>query len=216
MGVSVGALASLRAPEMAVAQSTCVTGNAPSFLPAHLTVDCASQKNFQLFSRNTTYMGLAGVVSMTFIKGRFGNYEAGNLFLFPWLKLKGQALGQAKIWGAVFPVSRTQVISATPIKDATLPVDEYFCRVLMQVPPSKFIGFTVDVPHSRLDAKNAWFTNVDKLAGGSSVGIDWTSSNLNNAWFGGSRWIPNSDTCGGNHWRQVIVDGVKRASSGAC
>jgi hypothetical protein len=61
-----------------------------------------------------------------------------------------------------------------------------------------------------------WVTNVDKLADGGRVGINWTSANLNNAWFGGNSCIPNTDTCNGNAWRKVIVDGLNQASIGAC
>jgi hypothetical protein len=39
--------------------------------------------NFLLFRKNRTSLGLAGVVSMTFVRGSQGAYSAGNLFLFP-------------------------------------------------------------------------------------------------------------------------------------
>jgi hypothetical protein len=66
----------------------CVSGGLP-FLPNRLTVSCASQRNFRAFRQNSDYLGLAGVVSMTFVRGRQGSFEAGSLLLFPWLKPKG-------------------------------------------------------------------------------------------------------------------------------
>ena len=54
-------------------------------------------------------MGLAGVVSMTYVHGKYGEFPAGNLFLFPWLNKKGQALGAAKDWQTVMPTSLTKI-----------------------------------------------------------------------------------------------------------
>lgn len=212
---SFGALAFTQYPKAALAQVMCVTGPLPAFLPNQLTVDCASQKNFQLFRKNSNYMGLAAVVSMSAARGKSATYQAGNLFLFPWLKPKGQALG-ARDWGAVLPTGATAVLSAAPIDGSALPQDEYFCRVTLQVPLANFIGFTVDVPYSADEAKRAWFSNLDKLADGKGVGIDWTSQNLNAPWFAGSQWIPNQDQCNGAAWRKLIGDALNRASSAAC
>lgn len=78
-----------------------------------------------------------------------------------------------------------------------------------------FIGFQVDVPYSQFEARLDWFSNAT-LADGRDVGIDWTSSNLNHPWFGGSRTIPNKDTCNGAAWRKLIVDGLTQASTGLC
>jgi hypothetical protein len=216
LGGSLAAAATLRQPTMALAATQCVTGPLPSFQPTRLTVDCASRRNFQLFRQNTAYLGLAGAVSMTFVRGKIGSYTAGNLFLFPWLKPKGRALGASKVWSSVAPVDATRSISAGPIPGATLPQDEYFCRIVLQVPWTSFIGFTVDEPFSKDQARLAWFTNIDKLADGGGAGIDWTSHNLNRPWFGGSSWIPNTDECGGNAWRQVIADGLMQASASVC
>ena len=56
-----------------------------------------------------------------------------------------------------------------------------------------------------------------KLADGSAVGVDWTSPNLNNAWFGGSHWIPNTNACNGNAWREVIIAALRdQASVSGC
>ena len=57
---------------------------------------------------------------------------------------------------------------------------------------------------------------VYNLADGKAVGIDWTSNNLNQTWFGGSRFIPKNDTCYGAAWRKLIVDGLMQASSSVC
>ena len=213
LGMSVGAVSILRHPSSAAAQTpACVPGGMAQFLPQRLNVDCASRRNFQLFRKNTDDVGLAGIVSMTFVRGKYGSYDAGSMIVFPWLKPKGQ--NRAALPTAL-PVTGTQFMSSTPIPDATLPLDEYVCNFRLQAPSAMFIGFQVDVPHSRLEGRFDWFSNA-KLADGKGVGIDWTSSNLNHPWFGGSRFIPNNDTCNGPAWRKLIVDGLMQASTGLC
>jgi len=44
------------------------------------------------------------------------------------------------------------------------------------------------------DSRRPWYSNV-KLPDGRTWSIGWNSSNLNAPWFGGSRWIPDSDQC---------------------
>jgi hypothetical protein len=218
VGVSLaGASALCVAPSLATAAATqqCVTGGLPGFLPNSLTVDCGSRRNFQAFRQYPDYLGLAGVVSMTSVRGSQGSYPAGSLFLFPWLKPKGQAL-KGKTWPALLPLSATQAVNASPIPNAYLPLDEYFCRFVLQAPWTSFIGFQVDKPHGAAQAGRDWFSNVDKLADGAGIGVDWTSSNLNNPWFGGSHWIPSGDACNGKAWRGLIVAGLTQASVGAC
>jgi hypothetical protein len=216
LGLSVGALSLLQNPVSALAQAACVTSGLPGFLPNRLSVDCASRKNFKLFRANANYVGLAGVVSMTTVQGKWGAYQAGNLFLFPWLKKDGLALGAGKDWGAVFPTNATQYSAAGPIRGATLPQDEYFCRIIIGAPWQSFIGFSVDVPYSADKAKRAWYSNADQLADGKGVGIGWNSSNMNASWFGGSRWIPDAATCNGSTWRKLIVDGLNQATALSC
>jgi hypothetical protein len=214
LGMSVGAVSMLRHPLSAIAQTpACVPGGMAQFLPTRLIVDCASRRNFQLFRKNTDDVGLAGVVSMSFVRGKYGSYNAGSMMLFPWLKPKGKS--SAALPAAV-PVNSVQFMPSGPIPDGTLPLDEYFCRFRLQAPITMFIGFQVDVPYGRVEARADWFSNVDKLADGKGVGIDWTSSNLNDRWFGGSRFIPNKDTCNGAAWRKLIVDGLTQASTGLC
>ena len=213
LGMSVGAVSMLRHPLSAAAQTpACVPGGMAQFLPVRLNIDCASRRNFQLFRKNTDDVGLAGVVSMSFVRGKIGSYDAGSMMVFPWLKPKGKNL---EALPAVVPINSSQFMSSGPIPDATLPLDEYVCNFRLQAPSATFIGFQVDAPYSQLEAGFDWFTNV-KLADGKGVGIDWTSSNLNHSWFGGSRFIPNKDSCNGAAWRKLIVDGLTQASSGLC
>lgn len=216
LGMSASALAVTAQPAGALAAIQCVTGSYPGFLPNRLTVDCASKQNFRLFRQNADYLGLAGAVSMTFVRGKLGSYEAGNLFLFPWLKPKGLALGAAKAWNAVMPTNATTVRAAAPIPGSKLPQDEYFCNVVLQAPINMFVGFAADVPFSALEAKLGLYTNLDKLADGKALGIDWASSNLNYPWFGASRAIPDTEDCNGAAWRKLIIDGINQASASAC
>jgi hypothetical protein len=214
-GASALSLASF--PQVGAAQTACVTNGLPPFLPNRLTVDCATRRNFALYRKNAAYQGLTGVVSMTYVKGKYGEYPAGNLFLFPWLNAKGVALGAAKDWQSVLPTSMTKFITAGPIRGWTLPLDEYFCRLLMVAPWQNFIGFRVDAPFpGKTNPLRPWRTNVDKLADGKPIGIEWTSSNMDSPWFAGSQWIPPTDDCQGNAWRALIIDGINQASSGLC
>src|SRR4051794_11809138 len=112
---SAGALSLASLPGVSLAQTACVTSGLPPFVPNRLTVDCATRRNFANYRKNSLYMGLAGVVSMTYVKGLYGEYPAGNLFLFPWLNAKGAALGAAKDWQAVVPTSMARYITAKPI-----------------------------------------------------------------------------------------------------
>lgn len=217
VAMSLGGVSALCCARAAIAAGTqCVSSALPDFQPNRLTVDCASRRNFQAFRQNPDYLGLVGVVNMSFVRGGLGSYQAGSLFLFPWLKPKGQALGPRRTWPAVLPANATLYVNAAPIPNANLPLDEYYCRILLKAPWTLFIGFQIDQPFSGSDARLAWFTNLDKLADGQGVGVCWAGGNLNAAWFGGSSWIPNTDTCGGKAWRQVIIEAVNQASVGAC
>jgi len=214
IGASLVTAATLRQSVSAIAAPQCVTGSLPGFLPNRLTVDCASRMNFRLFRKNPNQLGLAGAVSMTFVRGEYGSYGAGSLFLFPWLKPKGR--GQSVVWPSVAPKDATQFVQASPIPNNYLPLGEYLCRSVLKAPMSNFIGFELDAPFDKGRAKLPWVTNVAKLADGGPIGINWTSSNLNPIWFGGNSSIPNTDACNGSAWRKVIVDGLHQASIGAC
>src|SRR5712675_2028925 len=172
VGMTVGGLSALCLPRSVIAAPQCVASGASVVLPARLTVDCASKRNFQTFRQNPDLVGLAGAVSMSTVRGKLGTYSAANLFLFPWVKPQGA--GQTL--PAFTPANATMYVSASPIPDATLPVDEYFCRFVLRAPWTSFIGFQVDNPFGVSDASQDWFSNVDQLADGAGVGIDWTSS----------------------------------------
>jgi len=262
---SMASVAALCWPRLAAAQEAqCQASGPQAFLPERLTVDCASRQNFQTFRKYSDYLGLAGVVNMTFVQASLGSFNAGNLFLFPWLKPAGQKLEreQNKSFPAAMPLGSMFTKSGAPIPGASLPPDEYFCRLVLQAPYMSFIGFGVDVPFSTSDwrspasavgntstlvrpapgrtaqppqlrsatvvtrvssqptisapAADTWFSNVGKLADGEGVGIDWTSSNLNHPWFGGSPSIPNTAACNGQAWRQLITNALYQASSSSC
>lgn len=193
----------------------CVTSGLAAFLPNSLTTDCASRQNFRIFQSFPNYVGLTGVVSMSFVRGKFGEYTAGNLFLFPWLKKPGLALGTAYDWKSLMPLSATRTKAAGPIRGWTLPLDEYFCRFVLEAPHANFIGFRVDKPFGLVDSRRDRFSNVT-LPNKKEIGISWASSNLNQPWFGGSRVIPKDSTCKGAEWRKLIVDGIGRASASVC
>jgi len=212
VSASVAGLSAITMPSALHAAAQCVSGALPGFQPSMLSVDCASKRNFQTFRRNSEAVGLAGCVSMSFVRGSQGTYPAGNLFLFPWVKPKGKG----KSFSAAMPVNATQFVTTAAIPDATLPLDEYFLRFKLQAPWTSFIGFQVDVPYAAADAPRDWCSNVDKLGDGHGVGIDWTSHNLNGPWFGGSNWIPGTDACGGKAWRDLVVAGLRQASVAAC
>src|ERR1700736_1355067 len=90
LGTCVGGFSAFYFQPQLRAATQCITAPLPAFLPNRLTVDCASARNFRAFRQNPDYLGLAGTVSMSFVRGQFGTYQAGNLFLYPWLKPKGQ------------------------------------------------------------------------------------------------------------------------------
>jgi len=211
--------ASALAASTGIASAATPQCNAPGLPsaapPNRLLVDCASRRNFRLFRQNPDYVGLAGLVSLNFVQGKPGSYPAGTMMLFPWLKPKGVALGAARVWPSYVPIGNNQMQLADAIRVQTLPADDYFCRVVLNAPWSNFIGFVVDAPRAVQPAQK-WVTNVDKLADGAGIGIDWSSANLNTPWFGGSPWIPAGGHCQGKAWRAVIVDGLNQASIGSC
>jgi len=215
VGASTASVAAVCLPRFAAAEQVqCEADGLPAFLPHRLTVDCASRRNLRAFREYPDYLGLAGVVSMMLVRTRYGTFPAGNLFLFPWLKPAGQVI-EGQIWPAVAPASATQFMSASPIPGVTLPPDEYFCRFVLQAPVTSFIGFQVDLPYSTAEARLGWFTNVH-LPDSEAVGIDWTSPNLNDPWFGGSHWIPETQTCNGQAWRSLIINALDLASAATC
>src|SRR5215471_3895582 len=155
VGVSAGAFSTLCLPSSVLAAAQCVSGQLPGFQPTVLSVDCASRRNYQTFRRNSEFLGLAGVVSMTFVRGSQGEYQAGNLFLFPWIKPKGKG----KSFPAAMPVNARQFVNAAAIPDGSLPVDEYFLRFVLRAPWTSFIGFQVGDPFSKAEVKLGWCSN---------------------------------------------------------
>ena len=212
--LSLGGLSAASLPWRALGAPMCAVGGMPALLPNQLAVDCASRQNFQLFRQYSDYVGLAGVVSMIDARGPGGLYRSGSLYLFPWLKPKGQAQRRL-VLRAAFPAGGSSTVSK-PIPNAHLPQDEYLCRYVLQAPWQSFIGFLVDTPIAGVQGRAAWVSNIPRLADGESVGVDWTSSNLNRSWFGGASSIPDSDTCNGNAWRALITEGLNEVSVGAC
>jgi hypothetical protein len=90
-----------------------------------------------------------------------------------------------------------------------LPPDEFFCHYVLQAPWQSFISCTLEMPIAREIGVWPWHSNVD--IDGATIGVRWTSSNLNHPWFAGSRWIPENDD--GQIWRARIIDGVRRAAA---
>ncbi len=199
----------------ALAAPQCVAPPQQPYLPNLLWISCASRQNFKLFRQYSTYLGLAGVVSMTSVRGATGPIIPGSLLLYPWLKPAGQKLNKST-FKAYLPTGVWTSESAKPIPGAALPQDEYLCRVVLGASAQAFIGFTVDTPPAYDLAMPAWRTTIPKLADGQGVEVDWTSSNLNRAWFGGHNAIPQGATCSGGAWRALIAETLNQVSASAC
>lgn len=213
-GMSLGGLATVGLPTRVLAAAQCIAG-ATSSIPNRLAVDCASRQNFRLFRQYPTYFGLAGVVSMASAEGYWSTYAPGSMLLFPWFKPDGLAQRNV-VFNAAFPISATTSSHAQPIPGSTLPQDEYLCRFVLRAPCQDFIGFLVDTPFPVDHTRSGWCSNIAQLADGGGVGVDWTSSNLNRAWFGGSNCVPSTDDCHGDVWRALIADGLNQVATSAC
>ena len=186
LGLTAGALSVLHNPLTALAE-TCVTSGLPEFLPARLTVDCASRKNYNIFRANSGYMGLAGAVNMTWVEGKYGRYEAGNLFLFPWLKDKGRAFGPNKVWGSGIPSSDTQTMAISPINKWLLPLDGHFWRYCIQA-PWRFIGFGSILRSASTTRNSPGLPTASSPT--AHLGHRLEQQQPHGPWFGGSRWFP--------------------------
>ena len=199
-GLSVGGLASLHGKGMALAalQSDAIGASSPA------TIEQANALNLRLFLQNKDTLGLTGLVSMRPVAGELGSYPAQTLILFPF-KLHDTSAGTI----AYLP-GRDGVIPIAATTTAGLPPDEYLSHYVLKAPWQNFISFTIGAPFMHDAQRRAWHSNVDNL-GGHSVGIGWTSSNLNHPWFAGSRWIP--DRGKGKYWRARIIEGVRQASA---
>jgi hypothetical protein len=204
IATSVGALAILNDPLTALACSESTAAG----LPSRLNVADAARQNLRAYLKNDGALGLAGLVSMEIVKGELGNYAANSLFLFPYTK----ANAPTALPAAFLPVGEEGIAATTPFTPVGLAPEEHFSRFVLQAPPESFIGFAVDVPVAKYLSRYPWFTNVDDLAQGKSVGIHWTSGNLNPPWFNGSSWVP-PETENGAYWRSRIVGFLREAAS---
>lgn len=203
ISTSVGAITLLQGPVGALACDETASAG----LPSRLNVVHAARQNLRAYLDNESALGLAGLVSRTTVTGELGTYAAGSLFLFPWTK----ADAPTALPAAYLPVGVEQVATSTPFVPVGLALDEQFCRYVLRAPLENFVGFVVDAPVADHLAHYPWFTNVE-LAGGKSVGIRWTSGNLNPPWFAGSTWAP-PETRGGAHIRSLVVDWLREASA---
>jgi hypothetical protein len=175
--------------------------------PEGVNVAYAGALNLRFFLQSKNTLGLTGLFSMRPVEGELGNYASGALFLFPF-KLSAASPDMPAFLpgaGAAHPLIAT--VAMTP---GGLPPDEYFCNYVLKAPSRSFVSFSVGVPLVRGAQKRAWHTNLDNI-GGSSIGVGWTSSNLNHRWFAGSRWIP--DRGEGKYWRARIVEGLRQVAA---
>ena len=169
-------------------------------------IGVANALNFQSFAQNRDALGLSAVMAMRPVDGKLGRYPASSLFLFPFNRDATSALGLAHLPG---PDAARPLVKATPMPTLGMPPDEFFCHYVLQAPWQSFISCTLDMPIAREIGGWPWHSDVE--IDGATVGVRWTSSNLNHPWFAGSRWIPENDE--GQIWRARIIDGVRRAAA---
>ena len=203
LGVSVGGLSSLQSHGAVLAALPAdVLG-----LSQRNSVDAASALNLSQFLRNKHAFGLTGLLSMRPVEGELGRYPDGSLFLFPFKHAASCPDVRAFLPGRS---ATDPPIATVALTHGGLPPDEYFCNYVLKAPREGFISFSVGLPFAHGAQKRVWHTNVDDI-GGRSIGIGWTSSNLNHPWFAGSRWIPDSDI--GKYWRARIIEDLRQAAA---
>jgi hypothetical protein len=173
--------------------------------PVSLRISRANALNFRLFTRNSEALGLTALMAMRQVEGKLSSYPIGSLLLFPFTLDAAGAHGPAFLPG---PDAASPLIKTAPMTTLGLPPDEFFCHYVLKAPWQSFISCTLESPLAREIGTWPWHNNVE--IGGTTIGVCWTSSNLNHPWFAGSRWIPDSD--GGQVWRARIIDGVRRAA----
>lgn len=173
--------------------------------PVSLRISLANALNFRSFEQNRAALGLTAVMAMRSVDGKLGSYPTGSLFLFPFNRDATSARELAHLPGSN---TASPLIKAAPMTTLGLPPDEFFCHYVLKAPWQSFISCILDMPIAREIGAWPWHSNVE--IGGTTIGIRWTSSNLNHPWFAGSRWIPESDD--GQVWRARIIDGVHRAA----
>ena len=159
-------------------------------------------------------MGLAGVVSMSFVRGNKNPAlnSAGNLFLFPWLKANGVAQ-RASCQASRRRMRRS---SSRPVRSRIIffPWTKYFIDRVIAA-PSLSSSASKWIPRvSKGRTKLPWVSDARKAgrwrAGRHQLG---QFEFLNRAWFGGSNAIPSGETGNGAAWRKIIVDGVASTAS---
>jgi hypothetical protein len=175
-------------------------------LPMSAHAELSNALNLRLFLKNTDAVGLAGVMSMRAVEGQFGKYSAATLVLFPFKRTASSADMPAFLpgAGATDPPHATVAMTSHGFSP-----DEYFCRYVLKTPLEDFIGFELGARFAPGFDNRPWRSNI--ALGDAVVGARWSSSNLNDRWFAGSRWIPDNDH--GKAWRDRIVDGLRRAAA---
>ena len=129
LGAPLAAAETLRQSIPAFAAPQCVTGSYPGFLPNRLSVDCASRQNFRLFRQSQ--ISRSDRCGEHDVCARQVRELSGRKSLpFPWLKPKGRSLPARR--RIAQPHQRDTLDAARPIPDATLPADEYFCRLTLR------------------------------------------------------------------------------------
>jgi hypothetical protein len=174
--------------------------------PVSLRIGLANALNFRLFTQNRETLGLTALMAMRPVEGKLASYPTGSLLLFPYTHDASGAYGPAFLPG---PDAARPLIKTAPMTTLGLPPDEFFCHYVLNVPWQSFISCTLDAPVAR--EIGTWPWHNDAEIGSTTIGIRWTSSNLNHPWFAGSRWIPENDD--GQVWRERIIDGVRRAAA---
>jgi hypothetical protein len=173
---------------------------------ARAPLDLINGLNLQAFLNARDELGLAGLMSMEPVQSERGKHERASLFVFPF-KLKssdGDAPAFLPGRDAVKPI-----IATAAMDPLGLPPDEFFCHYVLKAPRQSFIGFELGAPLSRDRANRPWHSNLK--IGDAILGATWTSSNLNDPWFAGSRWIPDNGS--GRDWRARIIRGLRRATT---
>jgi hypothetical protein len=174
--------------------------------PVSLRVSLANALNFRSFAQNRSTLSLTAVMAMRPVDGELGRYPSSSLLLFPFNRDATSKCEPAHLPG---PDAASPLIKTAPMTTLGLPPDEFFCHYVLKAPWQSFISCTLDAPVAREIGTWPWHNNVE--IGEATIGISWTSSNLNHPWFAGSRWIPENDD--GQIWRSRIIDGVRRAAA---
>jgi hypothetical protein len=175
-------------------------------LSASARLNLANALNLRLFFNNKDAFGLAGLMTIRQVEGELGRYPDASLLLFPFKRKNSRPETQAFLPG---PDAARPIIPTIAMDTQGLPPDEYFCHYLLKAPREGFIGFELGTPLASGTDKWPWHSNVQ--VGNDTVGIRWTSSNLNHPWFAGSRWIPDNEH--GEPWRARIIAGVRRVAT---